>query len=227
MVGGGTLAGIAVSGTSLYTRLDDGRCLVTIDEPKSQDSDPSGLTLQKVVTHADLDELISQHRGRLRDSVSLGLPYSGRAALEEHREFRTRRVDFLINAGLARYVDLERNGWKHTLKGAWTAVSGMWVREFKRQIKEPGQDKVARQGERGYVPSPLRSGRVLRIVRALEFACWMMMILSVVLVQIKGPAVNRSQLIFRLAIPPLALVGLIILKIIKRTLIRSAPTATR
>jgi hypothetical protein len=31
MVGGGTLAGFPVSGTSLYTWMDDGRCLVTID----------------------------------------------------------------------------------------------------------------------------------------------------------------------------------------------------
>ena len=101
MVGGGTIAAIPLAGTCLFTRLDDGRCLMTIDEPKSQDSDPSGLTVQMVVTHADLDELIAKHRARLTESKSHGSPYSAPAALEEHREFRTRRVDALIDSGLS------------------------------------------------------------------------------------------------------------------------------
>src|SRR5262249_14311242 len=105
MVGGGTLAGIPLSGTSLYTRLDDGRCLVTIDEPKSQDSDPSGLTLQMIATHADLDDLLSQHRQRLSESGQSPVPYSAKAPLDDHRAFRTRRVEYLRERGLARYLD--------------------------------------------------------------------------------------------------------------------------
>jgi hypothetical protein len=225
MVGGGTLAGIPLAGTCLFTRLDDGRCLMTIDEPKSQDSDPSGLTIQKIVTHADLDELIAQHRRRLTESESQGSPYSARAALEEHRAFRTRRADVLIDAGLARYLDEERNAWRYTLKGAWTAISGMYVRELKRQLKEPGEDRVARQGERGYVPTIGRHSRGLRIIRSLQYMCWMAMILGFVFMRIRGAAVNRSQLIFRLAIPPLALVALLILQIIKWILVRQSRAA--
>jgi hypothetical protein len=226
MVGGGTLAGIPLSGTCLFTRLADGHCLLTIDEPKSQDSDPSGLTIQKIVTHADLSELIAQHRERVSESESPGLPYSARAALEEHRAFRTRRVDVLIDSGLARYVDAERNAWKYTLKGAWTAVSSMYVRELKRQLKEPGKDRVARQGEKGYVPSALPSARGLRVIRSLQYMCWMAMILGFIFIRVRGPAVNRSQLIFRLAIPPLALAALLVLQIIKWILVRQARAAT-
>jgi hypothetical protein len=226
MVGGGTLAGIPLAGTCLFTRLDDGRCLLTIDEPKSQDSDPSGLTIQKVVTHADLDELIAQHRGRLTESESPGLAYSARAALEEHRNFRTRRAHVLIDSGLARYVDEERNAWKYTLKGAWTATSGMYFRELKRQLKEPGKDRVARQGERGYVPTSGQFSRGLRIIRSLQYMCWIAMILGFVFLRINGPAVNRAQLIFRLAIPPLALVALVFLQIIKWILVRQSRAAS-
>jgi hypothetical protein len=220
LVGGGALAGIPVSGTCLFTRLEDGHCLLTIDEPKSQDSDPSGLTLQKIVTHADLAELIAQHRERLTDSESSALSYSARTPLDDHRAFRTRRADVLIDAGLARYLDEERNGWRYTLKGAWTAVSSMYMRELKRQLKEPGKDRVARQGEKGYVPAPVRSGRGVRMIERLEFFCWIAMVMGFVLTLVNGPAANRSQLIFRLAIPPVALVSLVLLKIIKRILIR-------
>jgi hypothetical protein len=225
LVGGGTLAGIPVAGSSLFTRLADGHCLLTIDEPKSQDSDPSGLTLQKIVTHADLEELIAQHRGRFTESESSGSPYSARTPLDDHRAFRTRRADVLIDAGLGRYVDEERNGWKYTLRGAWTAVSSMYMRELKRQLKEPGKDRVARQGEKGYLPGPARSGRGVRIIQQLEFCCWIAMIMGFVLMRVNGPAANRSQLMFRLAIPPLALVSLVLLKIIKRILIRQEKAA--
>jgi hypothetical protein len=220
LVGGGALAGIPVSGTCLFTRIEDGHCFLTIDEPKSQDSDPSGLTLQKIVTHADLEDLIAQHRGRLIESGSVGVPYSARTPLEDHHAFRTRRVDILIDAGLARYLDDERNGWRYTLKGAWTAVSSMYMRELKRQLKEPGKDRIARQGEKGYVRAPGRSGRGVRIIQQLEFCCWIALVMGFVLIRVNGPAANRSQLIFRLAIPPIALVSLVLLKIIKRILIR-------
>src|SRR5262249_20854143 len=87
VVGDVPLAGIPVSGTSLYARLDDERCLATIDEPKSQDSDPSGLTLQMIATHADLDDLLSQHRQRLAESGQSPVPYSAKAPLDDHRAF--------------------------------------------------------------------------------------------------------------------------------------------
>ena len=101
----------------------------------------------------------------------------------------------------------------------------MYARELKRQFKEPGKIRVARQGEKGYVPSPVRSGRALRIIPRLEFFCWMAMILGFVLIRLNGPAVNRSQLLFRLAIPPVALVALLVLKIVKRVLNRSSSGA--
>jgi hypothetical protein len=227
MVGGGTLAAIPVSGTTLYTRLDDGRCLVTIDEPKSQDSDPSGLTLQMVVTHADLDTLLSRHRQRLVESGQPAQPYSAQAPLEEHRAFRTSRVEFLIERGLARFLDDERNAWRYTPKGAWTAVSGLYTRELKRQLKEPGRDRVARQGEKGYVPAARggKRGVGMAIIRQTEFICWMILILGLVIPAGRGGPVNRAQLIFRLAVPAFALATLLVLQIVKRVVIRAAPPA--
>jgi hypothetical protein len=222
MVGGGTLATIAVSGTCLFTRLNDGHCLMTIDEPKSQDSDPSGLTVQMVVTHADLEELLSRHRERLSEEERPALTYSTGAALDEHREFRTRRVDRLIDRGLARYLDEERNAWRYTLKGAWTSVTALWFRELKRQLKEPGQDRVARQGERGYVPAKLRARPVPRVIRPLEFGCWILLMLGLFSFRFNGRAQTRAQLIFRIAVPAFALLGLLALQLIKWVLARSS-----
>ena len=224
-VGGGTLAGIAVAGTCLYTRLDDGHCLLTIDEPKSQDSDLSGLTVQKIVTHVDLDELIAQHHARLTESESPGLPYSARTPLDDHRAFRMRRADVVIDSGLGRYVDAERNGWRFTLKGAWTVMSNMYFRELKRQLKEPGRDRVARQGERGYVRAKGGASRVLRIVGPLQYFCGLAMIISFVLSQTNGPARNQSQLIFRLAVPAVAGLAMLILQIIKWMLVYQSRSA--
>jgi len=222
MVGGGTLAGIPLAGTSLYSRLGDGRCLVTIDEPKSQDSDPSGLTLQMVVTHADLDELLNRHRQRLAEYGQSTVPYSAQAPLDDHRAFRMRRVEVLRERGLVRFLDQENNAWKYTLKGAWTAIAGLYTRELKRQLKEPGRERVARQGERGYAAAAGPGARRGQgIIRQLEFFCWMMLVLGFVIPLSRGGGpVNRAQLIFRLAVPAFALVLLLLLQIIKRVVFR-------
>jgi len=220
MVGGGTLAGIPLTGTSLYSRRDDGRCLVTIDEPKSQDSDPSGLTLQMVVTHADLDELLRQHQQRLAESGQSTVPYSTQAPLDDHRAFRTRRVEMLMDRGLARFLDMERNAWRYTPKGAWTAVSALYTRELKRQLKEPGRDRIARQGEKGYALATRGSGSGLRVIRQIEFILWMVLVLGFVIPLSRGGPANQAQLIFRIAVPAFALVLLVILQIIKRLVFR-------
>jgi hypothetical protein len=222
MVGGGTLAAIALSGTSLYSRLDDGRCFVTIDEPKSQDSDPSGITVQMIATHADLNTLLSRHRQRLAESGESAVPYSAQAPLDDHRAFRTRRVDLLLERGLVRFLDEERNAWRYTPKGAWTAVSALYTRELKRQLKEPGRDLVARQGEKGYAPARRGSGRGLGVIRQVEFICWMVLLLGIVIPATRGGPVNRAQLIFRLGVPAFALVALLVLQIIKRVASRAS-----
>jgi hypothetical protein len=224
MVGGGTLAGIPLTGTSLYTRLDDGRCLVTIDEPKSQDSDPSGLTLQKVATHVDLEELLKQHRQRLTESGDAAVPYSDQHPLQDHRAYRTRRVELLIERGLARFLSEEQNAWRYTLKGACTAVSSLYTRELKRQLKEPGRDRVARQGERGFVSTGDKGRRALGIIRQIQFVCWMLLVLGIVLPFGRGGGpVKPAQIIFRVGIAAFAIVSLLILQIIKWVLRRSSP----
>jgi hypothetical protein len=209
-VGGGTLAGIELNGTNLFTRLQNGHCLVTLDEPKGRDSDPSGLTDQVVVTHASLDELLSRHRQRIEESA-LAVPYSDRGALAEHKAFRASRVETLLDRGLAKFVNEDGNGWKFTLPGAWVATWGIWGRELTRQLKEPGRGRGPRTAARG-----ARGGTAAAIIRQIEFICMIVVVVGGAMSFTRGPAHNQAQLIFRIAVPAVAMLTLLVLQVVKR-----------
>jgi hypothetical protein len=213
-VGGGTLAGIELNGTNFYTRLQNGHCLMTLDEPKRRDSDPSGLSDQVIVTHASLDELLAKHRQRIEESA-LAIPYSERGALAEHKAFRSSLVELLIDRGLARFVDEDRNRWKHTLPGAWVATWGVWGRELTRQLKEGGLGRGPRTAARG-----AGRGTAAAIIRQIEFICWIVLAVGGAMSFSRGPAHNQAQLIFRIAVPAVALLTLLVLQVVKRVAIR-------
>ena len=153
VIGGGTLAAIPLDATWLITRIGDGRCLFTVDEPKGADSDPSGLTHQEIITNADLHELLTRHLERVAAADHPAEPYSPTAALEEHRQFRQTRTDRLEERGLARFLDQERNAWKYNVYGAIYVAALSTLNNYRQAFLNRGRRTIRRPGDPGYSPS--------------------------------------------------------------------------
>lgn len=118
LVGGGTLAGLPVRNTWLFTRLVDGRCLVTLSDQKASEIDLAGIAVEALIDGADFAKLLDWHRARLVASPVPAAPYSETDPLANHLEFRTRRIDRLAELGLAYYLEPGQTAWRYTLRGA-------------------------------------------------------------------------------------------------------------
>lgn len=118
LVGGGTLAGIPVLNTWLFTRLSDGRCLITLGDQKASEIDLGALSVEALVAGGDFEELLDWHRRRIAASPESVVPYSEIDPLGDHFDFRRRRTDRLEERGYAGYLDPERTVWRYTFKGA-------------------------------------------------------------------------------------------------------------
>lgn len=217
LVGGGTLAGIPLQATWLFTRLRDGRCLVTLDDPKGQDSDPTGQTDERVLANADFPELMALHRGRIEEADDVAIPYSEADPLADHRAFRAGRAATLVEQGWAKFLDPEENWWKYTVKGAFLAALRTSVREWKRALKQKDRQTIRRPGQKGFVPSDRRASGGGQWIERLRFICWVMVMMGVFGAFSRGPARTEGQLLFRLIVPTLGLLGLLVLWIVGRS----------
>lgn len=221
-VGSGTLAGMPLSATWLYTRLRDGHCLLTLDDSKGRDTDLSGLTLQEVVANADFAELLARHRQRLSEAGQPAEPYSGDDALEQHRAFRSLRMDYLAEHGLARYLDPGRNAWKHTTRGAFSGTLSAHRRNLGDISRNRGRTAISRPGQAGYVPSDRRSSRWVGLLEKAQLYSWIVLGVGVALAFSRGPVTNRAQANFRLAVSAIGLTGVVGVWLLKR-FIASSP----
>jgi hypothetical protein len=113
---GGKLFGIRVDAVWLTTRTDDGRGLVTLNNSLAGEYDIAGFRREAVAQGADLERLLARHRARL--TAAGVLPYSAADPLAEHAAFMRARVEALVAAGNAGYLDDEQTAWKYSVKGA-------------------------------------------------------------------------------------------------------------
>jgi hypothetical protein len=193
LVGGGTLAGIPLQATWLMTRLQDGRCLMTLDEPKGQDSDPTGLTEQKILANADFVELMAAHRERIAEADSVAIPYSEADPLADHRAFRRSRAALQVEQGTAKFLDPEENWWKYTAKGALFAAMRTSIKEWKRAVGQRDRQAIRRPGQKGFVPSHRREAASFKWIDRLRFVCWIMVMMGFITSFTRGPAHTRAS----------------------------------
>jgi hypothetical protein len=116
LVGGGSLAGIPVDGSWLFTRLGNGRCLATLDDEKGSEYDLAGLTQEAVHSGVPLAALLDAHRQRVASAEAPGLPYAD--AVADHREMLSRRIHSLVQRGYATFCGEAGEGWRYTANGA-------------------------------------------------------------------------------------------------------------
>jgi hypothetical protein len=215
MVGGGTMAGIPLQATWMYTRLQDGRSIVTIDDPKAADSDPTGMTDQLILANADFAELLERHRQRIAAALPPAIPYSESDALADHRNSRSARADALVEMGLAKYLDDQNQWYKYTVKGAFLAAVRASLREWRRAIRHKHRDMISRPGQRGYMPSGSRGSASARWRTSLKLICWVLLLLGLFTPFPRGPARNQAQLLFGTVVPLIAGAGLILLWVLR------------
>jgi hypothetical protein len=218
VIGGGTLAAIPLDATWFITRIGDGRCLFTVDEPKAADSDPSGLTHQEIRTNADFHELLTRHLERVAASLHPAEPYSPTAALEEHRQFRQARTDLLQARGLARFLDPERNGWKYNIQGAFYVAALSTLNNYRQAFSNRGRKTIRRPGQPGYTPSIGRptGPKTAALLGKVEFLFWIMLGMSSIMVLTGDKPHTTAQALFRAGMGGVGLGGLLVTYLVKR-----------
>lgn len=208
-VASGTLAGVKLDCTRLLTRLDDQRGLVTLDDSKGRATGTGGLIDQVILTKADFEELESRHRARLAQTHAQPLSFSESDPLSDYQQFFRTVVDRLVDTGWARYLDDRQETYKYTMKGAFLAALFASASEWRRVLRDGGRGQIRRPGEPGYQPSSQRRGRLQPWLERIRFVCWILMFLGIILSSSRGPAVNRTQAMFRSAIPLVGLLGVV------------------
>jgi hypothetical protein len=132
LIGGGSIAGLAVEGNWLFTRLSDGTCLVSLDDLRGSEHDLTGLSKEAVHPGLDLRVLLERHRRRVAAAPALPLPYRADDPTSDHREFVTRRIETLVRGGHAAWIDPAQSAWRYTVKGALLGtlrsyLTGLWA----------------------------------------------------------------------------------------------------
>jgi hypothetical protein len=139
LVGGGTMAGIPVDGSWLFSRLSNGRCLATLDNEAGSEYDLAGLIQEAVHPRASLEKLLYAHRSAVAVAEAPALPYSDPAG--EHRELLTRRIRHLVNKG---YAVLSETGewWRYSPKGAVVATLASYWAGMRRRLRRKTTARV-------------------------------------------------------------------------------------
>jgi hypothetical protein len=126
LVGGGTVAGIPVDGSWLFTRLGDGRCIASIDTEAGREHDLTGLIHETVYPRTTLDALLDRHRQAVAACAVPPVPYSD--PVSDHRDLLRRRVHALVSSGHATFRGGADQVWRYTAKGALAATLGSYWR---------------------------------------------------------------------------------------------------
>jgi hypothetical protein len=126
VVGHGHVAGLSVDPCYVFTRLSDGRCLVTVDDPQVEEEwDLAGLRDGALFAGVPVDELVARHRERISAAAVAAVPYSS-DPLADHREMLQRRIRILVENGHASWLD-GGEAWRYTLKGALRSLlASVW-----------------------------------------------------------------------------------------------------
>ena len=117
IVGGGTIFGLAMSAMWVFSRIADGRCLLTVSDQTASELDPTGITEEVLVPTTVAHEILRRHRDRLSLEKGEILTYSG-DPLNDHLEYRFRRFNALVARGHAKFLDEAETRWKYTFVGA-------------------------------------------------------------------------------------------------------------
>ncbi|MES2464177.1 MAG: hypothetical protein V4671_26745 [Armatimonadota bacterium] len=134
LVGTGTVAGMALQATWVYSLLEDGRCFITFDHQNGAEADLTGTTEDALIAGASFGNLLQTHRQRVA-VASCGIELFGEVdPLVAFRQYKQRRLQLLIARGYAAYIDRENNAWRYTLKGAMIMSYNQYFTGLRRTV---------------------------------------------------------------------------------------------
>ena len=153
VVGGGTISGLPLEATWLYSRLADGRAVVTTDALSGVELITSGMAEGGLCTNADLFELAAFHRRIVAETATDAVPFDPDDPVGDLVALRQGLVDMMVEDGDAAYLEEGRDAWHYTLRGALRRASRGQRRAFQQAKRNSGRTGIKRPGARGYVPS--------------------------------------------------------------------------
>jgi hypothetical protein len=120
IVSGGTMARIPYDGTRIVSGLEDGRFVLTIDNPSLGQLHSDGLAVGSTFMGVDLPTLVAHHRAFVRGQA---IPFDATDPVGHLVEWRTELADRLVEAGFAHYLDEGQTVWRYTIRGAFRRIA--------------------------------------------------------------------------------------------------------
>lgn len=116
-IGGGKTAGVPIKRTILYSILSTNQIIQTQDDAGTVDL--SGLTDQRLILRADLDELLSCHSDRLASRIEQKQIFSTETAFSDWQSIKRMKAEQMARMGFVQFLNQEHTIYRHTPKGAW------------------------------------------------------------------------------------------------------------
>jgi len=122
--GQGRIAKMLTAQTWLYSRLDNGRFLVTSDG--FGDEDLSGLSKTRYVWKGSLIQLLKKHRAMLEASEVAVQPFTEETAVDALEAMRREQTDRSVQLGRVRWLDDKQWQWRYTVAVGLRTAAGLF-----------------------------------------------------------------------------------------------------
>lgn len=114
----GTILGIALRGTCIYTRSVEGRVFYTTDNQSCIEIDVTRRWRSQLAPTSTFVRLLQRHRNLLRDSRITPHPFTAGREAQEFKCMRTEHFDSMSRKGLIAFTDHSGTYWRYTYWGA-------------------------------------------------------------------------------------------------------------
>jgi len=148
LAGSGKLAGMVSRQTYIFSRLNDGRVMITKDS--NDEGDGSGTFITKRVLNVHFPELVKEHYKRLNESASQIQLFDGGNTLDALLGIYDYRTQRMVEMGLAKFIDASGESWRHTAKGA-THIVRNFFKQMAQAMPQRAQMNQPKVGA-GYQP---------------------------------------------------------------------------
>lgn len=146
LVGNGAVASVPTQSTWLYTLLEDGRAVVTVDSQSAAETDLAGVTNSALAAGVGFFALVNAQRRRTAPCAVR--PFSLSDPLTELRALRQNRTERLCALGYASFLDASQSGWRYTPKGAAMLAFRQYFAGLRRSVMpdriRPAESSVRR-----------------------------------------------------------------------------------
>jgi hypothetical protein len=155
-VAGGTIARLPSYGTRLFSVLDDGRVVMTVDTLHGLQFLADGLVEGGLLLNADLFELLEYHHRLIDERSDEVVPFDRGDPVADLADLRGELVGRLVEDGVVTFTDEGRSAYRYTNLGALRYVTKGVRRRKEIALGNMDRFKVARPGDPRHRPSWVR-----------------------------------------------------------------------